>query len=335
MAGSRRTAQRTRAASARAQAAACPPSPVNERRPEERAALLSRALPYRRRARPPRGQAPRWDRQPRAASRPRTAESSPPSAGCGCRGCRAGWSPSDPSPRLRRKAWRPGPAPPGRPRGSPGRRSPQGAAGAWRAVTGSGSTRCQPPLPTATGQPHPTEAQRGPYDQGRGGAGSRLPQWHPSSCGAGLSSESRAALAPPVSPEEQRWGRGGRGAAWRRRGCGRRGSSGAVRSACYGFCLRAFLPSFLPESRGAWSWETWHRSAGWRPRGNVTGAYKCLKAVKWMVLVALKQCPVTERGTLWTNWNIGSSIWAGGKPFLRGWQSSGTGCLERQWSLLV
>lgn len=261
----------------------------------ERAAPLSWTLPYRRRARPPRGRAPRWDRRHQAASRPRTAESSLPSAGCGCRGCRAGWSPSDPSPRRRRRAWHRDTAPPGRPRGSPGRRSPRGAAGAWRAVNSSNLTRPQPPLPTANNQPHPTEAERGPCDQGRGGDDSRVSQWHPFSGGVELSSESRGALAPPVALEEKRWDRRGHRAprSWRGRGWARRGSSGVVRSGC---CAAGPAVSRLGELASFLPW-----GVHWEPRGLELRDLAPFSLVK--TKRGCHQCLQISKGQEWSGWD--------------------------------
>jgi len=45
--------------------------------------------------------------------------------------------------------------------------------------------------------------------------------------------------------------------------------------------------------------------------------------------------PVTEQGAPGTNWNTGISIWTWERIFsLWGWQSTGTGCPMRLWSLL-
>ena len=47
-------------------------------------------------------------------------------------------------------------------------------------------------------------------------------------------------------------------------------------------------------------------------------------------------CPVTGQGAMGTNCNTGSSIWIWGRTsLLWGWQSTGTGCPERLWSLLL
>ena len=46
--------------------------------------------------------------------------------------------------------------------------------------------------------------------------------------------------------------------------------------------------------------------------------------------------PVTGQGVTGTNWNLGHSIWTWGRTsLLWGWQSTGTGCPEVLWSLLL
>ena len=47
-------------------------------------------------------------------------------------------------------------------------------------------------------------------------------------------------------------------------------------------------------------------------------------------------CPVTGQGATGTNWSIGSSIWIWGRTSsLWGWRSTGTGCPEELWNLLL
>ena len=47
-------------------------------------------------------------------------------------------------------------------------------------------------------------------------------------------------------------------------------------------------------------------------------------------------CPVTGQGAMGTNWIIGSTVWTWGRTsLLWGWQSTGTGCPEGMWSLLL
>ena len=47
-------------------------------------------------------------------------------------------------------------------------------------------------------------------------------------------------------------------------------------------------------------------------------------------------CPVTGQGAMGTNWSIGSPVWTWGRTSsLWGWQSTGTGCSGRLWSLLL
>ena len=51
---------------------------------------------------------------------------------------------------------------------------------------------------------------------------------------------------------------------------------------------------------------------------------------------SFQQCTVREQGSMGTNWNTGSSIQTWGRTsLLWGWQSTGTGCPERLWSLLL
>jgi len=47
-------------------------------------------------------------------------------------------------------------------------------------------------------------------------------------------------------------------------------------------------------------------------------------------------CPVTGQGAMGTNWSTGSFTWTWGRTsLLWGWQSPGTGCPGRLWSLLL
>ena len=47
-------------------------------------------------------------------------------------------------------------------------------------------------------------------------------------------------------------------------------------------------------------------------------------------------CQATGQGAMGTKWSTGSSIWTWGRTSsLWGWQSTGTGCPERLWSLLL
>ena len=47
-------------------------------------------------------------------------------------------------------------------------------------------------------------------------------------------------------------------------------------------------------------------------------------------------CPETGQGVMGTNWSSGSSSWTGGRTSsLWGWWSTGTGCPEGLWSLLL
>jgi len=46
--------------------------------------------------------------------------------------------------------------------------------------------------------------------------------------------------------------------------------------------------------------------------------------------------PLTGQGAMGTNWSMGSSIWTQGRTsLLWGWQSTGTGCPEVLWILLL
>ena len=57
-------------------------------------------------------------------------------------------------------------------------------------------------------------------------------------------------------------------------------------------------------------------------------------AVKQMGPGSFWWCPVTDRA-ISRDCNTGSSIWTRGISLLWGWQSSGAGCLERWWNLLL
>ena len=61
-----------------------------------------------------------------------------------------------------------------------------------------------------------------------------------------------------------------------------------------------------------------------------------LKPKWWFSVAYARWYPVTGQRAMGTNWNTGSSIWTWEKTSsLWGWQSTGTGCLERLWSLLL
>ena len=50
----------------------------------------------------------------------------------------------------------------------------------------------------------------------------------------------------------------------------------------------------------------------------------------------LKWCPATGQGAMGTNWSVDSSIWTWGRTSsLWGWRSTGTGCPEVLWILLL
>jgi len=69
----------------------------------------------------------------------------------------------------------------------------------------------------------------------------------------------------------------------------------------------------------------------------VLNIYKYLKGgVKRMTPGSFQWCPVAGQEAICKNRNTGNSIWTWGKiSLLWGWQSNGTGCPERLWSLLL
>ena len=59
-------------------------------------------------------------------------------------------------------------------------------------------------------------------------------------------------------------------------------------------------------------------------------------SVKRMGPDSFQQCPATGQGAMGTNWSTASSSWTWGRnSSLWGWQSTGTGCPEGLWSLLL
>ena len=56
--------------------------------------------------------------------------------------------------------------------------------------------------------------------------------------------------------------------------------------------------------------------------------------VKWMRPGSFLWCPVAGQGAMGTNWSTELFVWTQERTSLGRWQRTGTGCLERLWSLL-
>ena len=87
-------------------------------------------------------------------------------------------------------------------------------------------------------------------------------------------------------------------------------------------------------------WESWDCSAWGGLRGHLISVYRYLQGdavrTESEIGIPFQWCPVTGQGAVGTNWKTGGFVWTpGSTSVMCGWQSTGTGCPEGLWDLLL